>query len=78
MGSAYLRNNLVIFSISFFFYPLSYDDEDVEVDQIFSEDFMLNIIESLCAILIGVMLAVTEIKTFFLFMYIFLGLYFDQ
>ena len=47
MGSAYLRNNLVIFSISFFFYPLSYDDEDVEVDHIFSEDFMLNIIEFL-------------------------------
>ena len=35
MGSAYLRNNLVIFSISFFFYPLSYDDEYLEVDQIF-------------------------------------------
>ena len=79
MGSACLRNNLVIFSISFFFsilFPMMM--KIYRLTKFFSEDFMLNIIESLCAILIGVMLAVTEIKTFFLFMYIFLGLYFDQ
>jgi len=36
MGSACLRNTLMIFSFSsIFFYSLSYDDEDQEVDQIF-------------------------------------------